>query len=330
MTNIYAVSKKAGVSTATVSRAFASPEKVLEKTRKTILEAAAELNYRPNGLARGLRVKRSNVLVVLVPDISNPFFSRVIRGIETGAHERGYSILLGNTAGERERELFYSSLIASSQADGIIQLSASYPLKVETPNVPIVNACECFDAPKVSQVKLDNEAAARAVTEFLIAQGHKRIAVINGPEDSPLTRERLAGYRSAIKSAGLSFDDELQAPGDFTTKSGAFAVDALMAIKQPPSAIFCQNDEMAFGAMKRLKEIGLVIPADISVVGFDNIRFSEYSNPPLTTVSQPAEALGRRAVEILCDRMEGLVSVDERTVDILPYELIVRESTSPR
>lgn len=329
MTNIIAVSKKAGVSIATVSRTFSTPQKVNPATRESVLKAATELNYRPNGLARGLRVKRAFVLVVLVPDISNPFFSRVIRGIEKQAQKRGYSILLGNTGGERERELFYASLVNSSQADGIIQLSASYPLEDASPTVPIVNICECLDTHDVAKIKLDNEAAAKALTSFLIGFGHSRIAVIKGPESSPLTTERLNGFRDALAAAGLTPNPELEVAGDFTVRSGAAAIDQILAQATPPSAIFCQNDEMALGAMKRLKECGFRIPDDVSVAGFDNIRFSEYCDPPLTTVSQPADSFGEEAVDLLCNIIESGVALERPETRHLPYEIVIRGSTAP-
>lgn len=329
MTNIVRVSKKAGVSTATVSRTFSNPEKVNATTREAVLKAASELNYRPNSLARGLRVKRASVLVVLVPDISNPYFSRVIRGIETQAQKRGYSILLGNTAGERERELFYASLVYSSQADGVIQLSASYPFEPDTKDVPIVNICECFDTPDAPKVMLDNKAGARAVTDLLVGYGHTRIAVVKGPDESPLTRERLKGYRAALRAAKIKTDKKLEIEGDFTARSGEAAVDKLLAQTAPPTAIFCQNDEMAFGAMKRLKECGFSVPDDISVAGFDNIRFSEYCDPPLTTVSQPADTFGIMAVDLLCDAIESPNKTPVFETHTLPFKLVIRNSCGP-
>lgn len=329
MTNIVRVSKKAGVSTATVSRTFSNPEKVNAKTRDTVLKAASELNYRPNRLARGLRVKRAFVLVVLVPDISNPFFSRVIRGIELQAQTRGYSILLGNTGGDPERERFYASLVQSAQADGVIQLSASYPFPSDVSAAPIVNICECFDAPRVANIKLNNKAGAKTITDLLIGYGHSRIAIVKGPETSPLTRDRLKGYRAALKAADIKSDKTLEIAGDFTARSGESAVDTLLARSARPTAIFCQNDEMAFGVMKRLKECGFKVPDDISVAGFDNIRFSEYCDPPLTTVSQPADTFGIMAVDLLCDTIEGSDASRDVRTHTLPFELKIRGSCAP-
>ncbi len=191
---------------------------------------------------------------------------------------------------------------------------------------PMVNACEVLDAPPCPSVRLDNRAAARAMTEHLLALGHRRIGLIKGPQGSPLTRERIAGYEDALREAGIAPDPELLCRGNFTLQAGYEAAGLLMRGADRPTAIFCENDEMAIGAIQRIRQCGLRVPQDVSVAGFDDIPFAAFCDPPLTTIAQPAEAFGRHAVEMLVAQFE------QRPLDtphlILPYSLVVRGSTA--
>ncbi|TDF42059.1 LacI family transcriptional regulator [Alteromonadaceae bacterium M269] len=328
MTNIRTVAKIAGVSVATVSRALSTPDVVSDKTRDKVQVAIKEAGYKPNMMARNFRAKKSYALLVLVPDIANPFFSRVISGIEEAAQKRGYSVLLGNTRGCLDREREYTKMVDSLQADGIIQLSARYPLDKVVPvqELPIVNICECFNLPQIPQIELDNHGAAKALVKHLIELGHQRISVIKGPDDSPLTASRLSGYCAALEEANIGFDEKLVVDGDFTMASGHSAVEKLLARRERPTALFCFNDEMAIGAIKSIKSLGFNVPEDISVAGFDDIAYANYCDPPLTTIEQPAELFGKQAVETLCDIINGKAFSTEKST--LSFELIVRQSTS--
>lgn len=330
MTSIRKVSKVAGVSVATVSRAMRHPDRVRKETRDKVLEAIEAVGYRPNMLARNFRAKKAFAVVVLVPNIANPFFSRVIRGIEQGAQQEGYAILLGDTQGLKEREAEYTSLVTSRQADGVIQLSANVDgvldiLNVADGQAPIVNACECAIDPPCPTVRIDNVGAAKDAVEHLIDLGHERIGIVLGPGESPLTRDRLTGYKQALKDHNLDFDKRLTVSGDFSLDSGRRAVATLRAVNDPPTAIFCCNDEMAIGAMHRVKKDGFSVPDDISIVGFDDIEFASYVDPPLTTIAQPTEELGKVAFSVLLELLEG--RTPEQTEFVLPTELVIREST---
>lgn len=332
MTNIRKVAELAGVSVATVSRTLKSPEIVAPSTRAKVLEAVSAAGYRPNLMAVQFRSQRTHNLVVLVPAIANVFFARVISGIQAAAQQQGYGVLLCNTLGDEETEKHYAGMVTTRKADGLIQLRASNPFGAHVfpagTVLPMVNACEVLDDAPCPSVKLDNRAAARTLTEHLIGLGHRRIAMIQGPRRSPLTRDRVAGYRDALEAAGVAFDDRLVHPGDFTLDAGFEAAGSLMARGRPPTAIFCESDEMAIGAMQRIKRLGLCVPGDVSVAGFDDIAFSSYSDPPLTTIAQPAEAFGTQAVTMLIDLLEGRGTTPAPRV-VLPYELVVRGSTSP-
>ena len=331
MSTIRDVAQLAGVSVATVSRALQQPDLVSLKTRTKVLTAVKQLGYKPNLMAVKFRSGKTRNLVVLVPTVSNVFFARVISGMQQAAHDKGYSLLLCNTLADEEMEQSYARMVHTSQADGLIQLRAHNPfaqLDMQSDSMlPMVNACEVLDRIACPTVLLDNRAAACAMTEHLLELGHRRIAMIKGPARSPLTRDRVAGYRDALNAAGVAFDESLLLPGDFTLQSGHKAATELLALPNPPTAIFCENDEMAIGAMQGIKQSGLKVPGDISVAGFDDISFAAFTDPPLTTIAQPAEEFGSTAVSLLIDLIEGRLGKAPKV--ILPFDLIQRASTGP-
>ena len=325
MSNIRRVAELAGVSVATVSRTLKNPDVVAPATRERVQAAVAAANYRPNGMAVQFRSRRTGNLVVLVPLIANSFFARVIAGIQQAAQAAGYRVLLCDTAGDEIREREYAELVYARQADGVIQLRAFDPFAGQGDIPPVVNACEVLAEHPWPKVRLDNRAAARCLTEHLLALGHRRIALIKGPEDSPLTLERLAGYQEALTQAGIALDPGLLHEGDFTLAAGAAAAKALLALPERPTALFCCSDEMAIGALQVLRRSGLRVPEDISLAGFDDIAFAAYTEPPLTTIAQPAEAFGQRAVAMLLEVLNGGTPAAREVV--LPFELKVRGST---
>ncbi len=325
MSNIRRVAELAGVSVATVSRTLKNPDVVAPATRERVQAAVAAANYRPNGMAVQFRSRRTGNLVVLVPLIANSFFARVIAGIQQAAQAAGYRVLLCDTAGDEIREREYAELVYARQADGVIQLRAFDPFAGQGDIPPVVNACEVLAEHTWPKVRLDNRAAARCLTEHLLALGHRRIALIKGPEDSPLTLERLAGYQEALTQAGIALDPGLLHEGDFTLAAGAAAAKALLALSERPTALFCCSDEMAIGALQVLRRSGLRVPEDISLAGFDDIAFAAYTEPPLTTIAQPAEAFGQRAVAMLLEVLNGGTPAAREVV--LPFELKVRGST---
>lgn len=325
MTNIRKVAALAGVSVATVSRTLKSPAQVSPETREKVLEAVEQAGYKPNLMAIQFRSQRTRNLVVLVPDIANTFFAQVIRGIQEAASAFDYRVLLCNTLGNPDTERQFAELVDAKQADGVIQLRAFDPFARED-HPPLVNICEIVDNAPWPTVSLDNRGAARTMTEHLLALGHRRIGLIQGPPDSPLTRERFAGYREALDAAGLELDPALLQDGDYTCQSGHAAAAHLLRNEARPTAIFCENDEMAMGTIQCIRQAGLRVPEDISVAGFDDISFAAFCDPPLTTIAQPAEAFGQHAVAMLLALLDGK-SIAEHHL-ILPFELVVRLSTA--
>ena len=318
----------AKVSVATVSRALQRPELVSETTRQRIHEVVKRLGYTPNALARNLRTARTRLIIALLPDIANPFFSEVIRGIEQVAHENGYSVLLGETQSSLVREQAYADMVAARQADGIITMSHRVPAIPMDGRLPVVNACEYVKDKKISSVYIDNVAAAGAAVDYLVTLGHRDIAFIAGPSSSPICVDREQGYQLAMQRAKIPANPALTAVGDFSIEAGERAIDLFLSQGQSFSAVFCSNDEMAIGAMRALISHGLRVPEDVSVVGFDDIRFARYTSPPLTTVAQPKNALGREAMTMLIELLNDPEVPPRKRV--LSADLVVRGSTASR
>ena len=328
MSNIRDVARLAGVSVATVSRTLSNPEKVSPESLEKVHKAIAQVGYRPNMLARNFRSARAYAVVVLVPDIANPFYSLFIRALEDRAQQKGYAVLLGDTRGTPEREMDYIRRVETRLADGIVQLRPSSEKSQNNipPDIPCVNACGC-EYTTGPAIRIDNRAAAKTMVNYLISLGHKRIGVISGLKDNPHAIDRLEGYKEAIAEAGIPFEKDLIAEGDFTMWSGLNAAFQFCNMKNRPTAIFSMNDEMAIGAMQTLKNQGIRIPEDMSVTGFDDIAYAKYSDPSLTTISQPAEEMGKMAMDMLLKVIEG-EPLSQREC-VLPTEFIIRKSTGP-
>jgi LacI family repressor for deo operon, udp, cdd, tsx, nupC, and nupG len=329
LSNIREVARLAGVSVATVSRTLKSPERVLAETRDKVNAAVEKAGYRPNLMAVQFRSRKTGNLVILVPAIANTFFARVISGAQRAAQAAGYRLLLCDTQGQESIERQFAELVYAYQADGVIQLRAFDPFdqsSVSGAMPPIVNVCEVIRQGRHPTISLDNQAAAKAMTEHLLELGHRRIGLIKGPKSSPLTRDRVAGYEEALRHAQIPLDNALVSHGDFTLNAGYLGASAMLKLNPRPTALFCENDEMAIGALRRIKEEGLRVPQDISLAGFDDIPMAAYCDPALTTISQPAEAFGEKAVEMLIALMDGKPVTDRHLV--LPFELTVRESTA--
>ncbi len=331
MATIQDVARDAGVSTATVSRVLSAPERVAEVTRARVLASVERLGYAPNVAAKSLRTLKTGKILVTVPDISNPFFSQVIRGVEEAATAAGYAVLLGDTRHEEEREDQYALLLRRREADGIIFLghrlapALAELVSAQGPKAPVVNGCEFSPELGVPSAHIDNARAAAEAMEHLYELGHRRVGVITGPLASPLSRDRLSGVQAAAARRGAWGLNVVQ--GDFTIESGLAQAQALLEAEPRPTAIFCFSDEMAMGALEALRRKGLACPADVSLVGFDDIRYARHLDPPLTTVSQPKEAIGHEVVRLLLDVLAGRADTVRHVT--LAHRLVVRASTAP-
>lgn len=328
MSNIREVAQLAGVSIATVSRAISNPEKLTKKTLTKVQKAIDQVGYKPNMLARNFRFHCSYAILVLVPDLANPLFSTVVKGIEDVAKKKGFSVLLGDTRHSLEREKEYLKLIDTRQADGVIQLrpyvESDYTTFVKK-KFPVVNAAGCEGTPYPS-VRIDNVAAQRMVVDYLISLGHTRIGAITGLYDNAHSIDRLKGYMKALENASIEYDDELVIEGDFTMSSGLNAATQFMLLDERPTAVVAFNDYMAIGAIKGFRSSGLQVPRDISVAGFDDLEIAKFIEPTLTTISQPVMALGHTAMNLLNRVLENKELKQQEYV--IPHEFVIRESTS--
>lgn len=322
-----------GVSPATVSRTLRNPDIVSEETRKKVMKAVEEGGYTPSRFGANLRTQKSGNIIVVMPDITNQVNAGIIRAIESEAQKAGYSILLGDTQGLPEREKHYANMAQSGQADGVLlftfhmpfNLNENQPAAKQLP--PIVNSCESIPIEGISKVMIDNIAGARTAVEHLLSLGHKRIAAVMGPRDTPSTLERLEGYQAALNDAGIKIDEQLVIRGDYGLDSGIGAMEQLLKLRLRPTAVFCFSDDMAIGAMSVLQENGFRIPQDISIMGFDDIRYARLMTPALTTIHQPLEEIGKACIELLLEQLDGK-SEPGRYIE-LPFKLMVRQSTGP-
>lgn len=329
------IARNVGVSAATVSRALADTGLVAEPLLSRIREEAQALNYRPNVSARNLRTRRSKAVLMVVRDVGNPFYLDVLKGVEAAAREAGYAVLMGNTENDPEREIGYFDMLRDGQADGMVLITGKLPAgsdfrevvpQMANGELPVVVALEVIEGADLPHIQIDNRAAAADAVRHLIALGHSRIAHVAGPATEEMSLRREEGYRDAMRAAGLELRDPYVQRGDFLLGSGRSCCERLLDLPEPPTAIFAANDEMAFGVIAAARRRGLVVPADLSVVGFDDLYLSEAFQPPLTTISQPRAQVGRTAMTVLLDILAGR-DAPARPI-VLPTRLEVRGSTA--
>jgi LacI family repressor for deo operon, udp, cdd, tsx, nupC, and nupG len=320
------VARFAGISTATVSRALAAPEKVTDATREIVLDAVRKTGYVPNSAARNLRTKTTRTILAVLPDVCNVFFSRVLRGISDTLIAEGYSLIIADTRNNPEREAQYAEFILAGRVDGVLLLNGRSLLSGRKGHavVPMVSLCERIPGDPFPHVETENREAARAMTAYLASLGHRRIGYVRGPTSNVLEHERFAGYRDALRAASLEFDAALVTAGDFTLESGEAAAKTYLS-RPLPDAIFACNDEMAMGLIRSLTAAGVVVPRDVSVAGFDDIEFAEAYNPPLTTVRQARREIGEQAAGLLLKLIAGKTPAQREFR--LAAGLVIRKST---
>jgi LacI family repressor for deo operon, udp, cdd, tsx, nupC, and nupG len=329
------VARFAQVSTATVSRALSAPTKVSESTRLRVDEAVRVTGYTPNQSARSLRQRTARTILVALPDIGNPFFSTILDAIEREAASRGYGVLVanrfaGSDSGRRMRDYFMSNRVDGLLLfDGGTDLAQLMMLTGAPTPFPLIVACEEIPSAPFHTVKTDNSYAAEQATRHLIALGHRAIGHIRGPAGNVLTTEREAGFAAAMAAAGLEIRPEWMLGGAFDMDAGHRAGQLFMQLEHRPTAIFAANDESAIGFLSALQQHGLQCPRDISVIGFDDLAIASHVYPPLTTMRQPREALGRVATEALIELIEGRGRSRVPMHMVLSSELIARGSTAP-
>ncbi len=323
------VAARAGVSTATVSRYLnGSPVRQAALVR----DAIEALAFRPNQLARSLKSGSTRSIGVLVPDIANPFFADVVKGIESVLRTGEYSLLLCNTDESVERERSVSLTLLQKRVDGILMAPATEqseaPLILRARHVPVVFVDRRIASDGFDYVLVDNAAGARQAAEHLVSLGHERIALISGPLDTTPGRERHAGFEQGLQACGLEIRPEYLQVSDFREEGGYQAAFRLLATQPPPTAMFVANNLMAIGALRALHSLGVRIPEEMSFVSFDDLALAELTTPPLTVVSRPSTEQGVLAMRLLQFRMDQGDEPATREI-VLETRLIVRGSTAP-
>lgn len=325
MATIKDVAKLAGVSTATVSRTLMHPELVKVRTRQKVELAVQQTGYTPNATARNLRRSESKTIIVIVPDIANMFFAEIVRGIQLVAQQSGYKVLLGDTVHTVSQANEYLDLVRSSQADGVISLTCELPDSYRVgSDIPMVTACEYFSESTIPTVRVDNHNSAKKAVDYLIDLGHRKIGCITGPMENPICIARRAGFVESMGSAGIEVSEACIESGDFSFDSGYIAFRRL--VKQyNMTALFCFNDMMTLGAMRAAQELGIKIPEEMSVVGFDDLLFSQYCTPSITTIKQPQKLIGETAMKVL---IKLLTTGEAPRETVIPTQLLVRGSST--
>jgi len=331
MASLQDVAERAKVSIATVSRVLNKSDKVVPETRAIVEQALRELGYRPSRVARRLRMKdgRAHLVGLIMPDIQNPFYAEIARGVEDAAYAAEYALLLCNSDENPDKERFYLDVMRSESVDGIVlppfDDTDSAVIDIAATGMPVVCVDRSMVKLKTDLVEVDNHRGAFEAVSHLLDKGHKHIALIEGRAQVSTSRERRRGYLDALAERGITVRKDLIRAGDFKQESGRVLANELLALRKPPTALFVCNNLMTVGALATIHQRGLRVPQDVAIVGFDDLPWAEALDPPLTVVRQPAYEVGRQAMELLLKR----IMEPERapvTVRLLP-ELVTRRST---
>lgn len=327
------IAKKTGVSVSTVSRVLhdnSKKYKISEETQLRVKQSAKEMGYRINTLARGLRLQKTFEIGLIVPDISNPFFSAVIKSLAGELRKGGYNFIVYDTDEDIAIEKSAIKSLLEKRVDGLIIASVgqefSHIQKIRDANIPLVMIDRCFDSLDIDSVSVDNVKGALFAVNHLIKEGHTRIAFIQGLPGTYANETRLEGYKKSLTDAGLAIDDHLIVGDDFRSLNGYLETKHLLKIQNPPTAIFTAGDLIALGALEACRENGIRIPTDISLVTFDDPVFTSYLSPALTAIEQPITKMTEMAVAMLYRRMRN--PDDERRKVLLEPKLNVRNSVS--
>jgi LacI family transcriptional regulator len=329
------VAGAAGVSIATVSRILTGARPSAPATRERVLTAAAELDYRPSGPARALKLQKSRTLGLLVTDIENPYFPEIVRAVEDAAHERGFAVLLCNATEDPRRELAYINLLLERRVDGIIvaasRVGARHAALLARAPVPVVLVNSEAPRSGLPAITSDNRGGARLAAEHLIGLGHRRIGHITAPPANAAAALRLRGVRDAVHRAGIAADELQLAEGDGHVAGGERAMSELLSRAPAVTGVVCYNDLTAIGALRAVAAAGCSVPGDISLVGFDDIDLAQWTDPPLTTIAQQKAEMGRWAFARLAEPGSMAGAGDDARTIRLATRLVVRASTaSPR
>jgi LacI family transcriptional regulator, galactose operon repressor len=335
MVNLKQVAVLAGVSTATVSHVLNDSARVSPKLRERVLKVARELNYQPNSLARSLVTRRSQVVGMVITDIMNPFYGALTRGAEDVLAREGYTLLVGNSDGNIEKEEAYYRTFLAKRLDGLLLITCpteyppAYLSRHNAEETPVVMMNRNYPGVRADLVIADSEEGSCRAVAHLLEMGHRHIGIITGPARHVSSQQRLLGYKRALQERGFPIQDELIREGQFDAKSGYEQAKWLLTLRDRPTALYALNAAMSMAALRAIFDSGLRCPGDVALVSFDDIDWFDFIRPRITAVVQPSYQLGATSARTILDRISGrLSSPPQRT--ILKTELIVRESSNWR
>ena len=327
MITIKDIAEKAGVSYATVSRALNGRPDVSEVTRSRVFELAEEMGYQPNAIARSLVKRKSMIIALIVPDVSNPFFADITMAVNAAAEQAGYTTMVCNTGWDPVKEREKLRIMVEQRVDGIILKPTAFirPGALEALNVPVVLFWHAMPD-DLSYIEVDHEAGSRMAVRHLIERGYKRIAYIGGQETSPSNQIRLLAYQQTLQESSLTVDPRLISFGSFNMAGGYQRMSAMMSLPEPPDAVFCGNDIIAMGVLQYARENGVRVPEDFGIIGFDDISYASLPLINLSTVSQPRKKLGEQALQALVREIDLFPARTRQRILVEP-ELKVRSTT---
>lgn len=331
MATIRDVARLAGVSPMTVSRVLNGTGYTSQATRARVESAIGQLGYVPNAVARQLRSKRSHTIALVLTDITNPFFTTIARGVEDEAAGRDFGVMFCNTDESDAEEVDYLQMLIQRQVDGVLLVPASNSGEslrlLRMHRVPVVVLDRRVRSPRVDQVRSDSETGAYELVRHLVELGHRRIAMLSGRRTVSTSVDRVAGYQRALAEVGVGLDSALVLYGGYNAEAGFRMAQQVLALSVPPTAMFAANNFIAFGAIRALREAGLRVPEDISIVTFDDLPDGWVMEPFMTVVAQPAYQIGRQAAALLLERLGEVLPGPPREI-VLPGTLIVRHSSA--
>ena len=329
------VAKRADVSTATVSHVITGAVRVSPRLRSRVLRAIQKLDYHPNHVARSLKVKSTGMLGMIISDITNPFFAELVRGAEDTALAHNYLLMTFNSDDRVERERRMLSVLRTRRVDGVLLIvssDADNTAHIENTlraGIPVVCLDRLPPGIRIDSVMVDNVGGVRECVQHLLSLGHQRIGIITGPQTLSNARERLQGYKEALKIAGIKIEPGLIREGDFRVESGHQGARELLDQPNPPTALFVSNNRMVLGALEAVEDLGLSCPRDVALAAFDDLPWALALRPQLTSIAQPMYAIGQEGVQLLLRRIRGEEIRKKNPVEVrLKTELRIRESTA--
>ncbi len=327
MITIKDIAQRAGVSYATVSRALNGRPDVSEATRQRVFELAREMGYQPNAIARSLVKQKSQIIAVIVPDVSNPFFADITMAVNEAADAAGYTTMICNTGWDPVKEQEKLRIMVEQRVEGIILKPTAFikPGSLESLNLPLVLLWHAMED-NLSYIEVDHEAGSHLALLHLLDQGYRRIAYIGGSESSPANQIRLVTYQKTLAAEGLELDEKLISYGPFLQESGYTRLAGLMQSAQPPDAVFCGSDIIAMGALQYAREKAIRVPQDLAIMGFDDITCASLPLVGLSTVSQPRDKLGQAAFTCLMQEINAYPKRTKQRLLVQP-ELKARTTT---